>query len=888
MKLTIVAALGGLAAGMALAAVAPESAVKLPVETAPRPVETLVRELTDERYKVREEATRQLWAVGSKALPELEEAAAGDDPEQVFRAKELIRKIKMDITPDTDPAIVALVEQFATASTNKKSAIYNQLQRHRAWRQILKLYASETDTELQAQLQRGVSELAILAARESIAEGKPESAREYLEMAPADAGGLLALADFHRSHGTWDAEMQRALTLEGKRGAAWRLALYRAAGNLTAARDEAAAAGENLIFASLSALLGDPLPWLQTNDNTSNGGKVPPLYSALAIKRWNGEPLGASDLEQLAADIGGLDPQAETIDTLFQLGERTLAEEGLRKRSPREAFLYFESLEAIPEALEVLGLEPQNPDYRSWVAERFARMAGEVDEDERERSQDAPELLMLAGFLETRGLGEIAVEAYVPPLMEIAKDDPAQFLGFLTGLFGSHLSNQTRTFASPELARAVGAHWAGDDAQRWLDVVDAAFGSQDGIVPLWDWLAELDATTTPAERFDGMLALLGSARDPQKLREAWMKRVWQAVDAAPADQQVSILERIEMLLSFRPDASASLKLWEMLPAEKREERSFQDFTAVGKWQEAADFHLALIGKFAEARTPPRPELHAAAAAYLRKAGKLKEAAAQDAIVEKLALGHSGWEIGHFYLRGEDFDRAAAWWSRAACQADPASQDFMKSLPILGQAMLDNGHWLEAAAIAEVRAQCDAAVDAMGRDDMGSPAILRLGIRLQADLGHALALLKTDRPRAIAMLANCLEMFPSDGSLADDFFPALRKVGLLKEHDQWFEKSWARLSSVVAQFPQADNALNTAAWLAARAQRRLDEAARLETSALAARPNQPAYLDTMGEIEFAKGHRAKALEWSNKAVNFKPVSFELRQQLQRFRTAPLPR
>ena len=47
----------------------------------------------------------------------------------------------------------------------------------------------------------------------------------------------------HRSQGTLEAELKRAKTLKGVRADAWQLALYRASGNLEAARDAATAGG---------------------------------------------------------------------------------------------------------------------------------------------------------------------------------------------------------------------------------------------------------------------------------------------------------------------------------------------------------------------------------------------------------------------------------------------------------------------------------------------------------------------------------------------------------------------------------------------------------------------------------------------------------------------
>ena len=111
---------------------------------------------------------------------------------------------------------------------------------------------------------------------------------------------------------------------------------------------------------------------------------------------------------------------------------------------------------------------------------------------------------------------------------------------------------------------------------------------------------------------------------------------------------------------------------------------------------------------------------------------------------------------------------------------------------------------------------------------------------------------------------------------------------MEQHDKWFEISWNRVNDVIAEYPTSDNSRNTAGWLASRARRHLPEAEKHLQEALALSPRQSAYLDTMAEIQFAKGDRAKALEWSQRAVNFMPLDPMLRRQQERFRTAPLPR
>src|SRR6478735_121035 len=196
MKFKLAATVTGLSACVWIAAAGPDSAGKPGLNAPPKSLELLIEELSDEKFKTREEASRLIWQIGEPALSALRETAAGNDPERAYRARELIRKIQMQITPDTDPAVASLVERYAKAPPNEKIGIFQQMRKKRAWRQMLKLYATETNPEFQARLQQGaLAGVAIIAARECLVNDDPATAREFLEMAPADASGLLALAD---------------------------------------------------------------------------------------------------------------------------------------------------------------------------------------------------------------------------------------------------------------------------------------------------------------------------------------------------------------------------------------------------------------------------------------------------------------------------------------------------------------------------------------------------------------------------------------------------------------------------------------------------------------------------------------------------------------------
>ena len=147
----------GLSSTVWLAGAAPEPAVTAELKAPGPSLDALIQDLANEKYRVREEASRKLWEAGEPALAELEAAADGKDPERAYRARELIRKIQLHITPDTDPAVIDLVERYSKASQTEKINLFGQMFRRRAWRQILKLHANERNPEFQARLRPSAS-----------------------------------------------------------------------------------------------------------------------------------------------------------------------------------------------------------------------------------------------------------------------------------------------------------------------------------------------------------------------------------------------------------------------------------------------------------------------------------------------------------------------------------------------------------------------------------------------------------------------------------------------------------------------------------------------------------------------------------------------------------
>ncbi|HVJ45396.1 MAG TPA: hypothetical protein VM511_03350, partial [Luteolibacter sp.] len=853
-------------------------------------------------YAAREKASRKLWELGDKVLDGLRAAAAGDDPEAAFRASLLIRNIEHFITPDTNPRVIELVERYMKANRHDRADIMRDIARLRGWHQMLKLLSAETDPQVLEDL-RGMAHMAaVIGAREKLLENKPAEAREYLEMAPRDPQSLMSQAAFCRGVGILDDEIEKA-----KNGPPeWRAALARAKGDTISASKAAEEAGDEQLSSAMSLFNGDALPWLKFRREKDGADAIRTLYLDIMIGQWSGKEKEFS-AKTIAPVLRGImdarddEARVAAANLLFLLGEPSLGESTMLRSSSLEAAAYYSNYERVEDALSALGLDPKKPDYNGWVEKRFESYLDPRREDNPQVQQESTkafeELILLAGLMDQFGMHSELTSAFEKPLLKLAADDQDEFLTFLGRLFSGNNGRVSTT-----LARNIGAKWSAENAENWRTLVATAFEDDELAMQWWDWMPELDPAASLVDRFDGMLGLLEYSDDPDRLGRRWLDLAWKTVDQAKnAVEKVRRLKRIGFVtdvsaLPGRPgDAANALKVRDALVPSEREDQepteSYIGLTALqlscqNRWEEAAAiFRKALENDDNEDNPTSMFYLHSYLASSLRRAGKEQDAAIHDQWAEKLALGD--WftciRNSQGYAFGGDRERASLWLARAALEAPPSLDAYESYLHQYAEDLLAKGRWKEAASLAEAFAIRNSGL----QGSAGQPPSNLLDCRLRVDLPRALALLETDRPRALDLIGRCHRLYPSGGVLSDLFFPALRKAGLIKEHDEYFAKSWKIYSGLSEAYPLSHRLHNGTAWLGSRASRNLDEAYKHSTEALRLNPDQAAYLDTMAEVLFAKGDRKAALRSSAQAVNFAPMDPMIRAQYERFSQDPAP-
>ncbi len=75
-------------------------------------MDSLIHDLGDESYQVRERATEELGNLSEAEIPLLEKAVESGDPEVRVRARKIVEQLRLGIRPDWPPELVQLVQDY--------------------------------------------------------------------------------------------------------------------------------------------------------------------------------------------------------------------------------------------------------------------------------------------------------------------------------------------------------------------------------------------------------------------------------------------------------------------------------------------------------------------------------------------------------------------------------------------------------------------------------------------------------------------------------------------------------------------------------------------------------------------------------------------------------
>ena len=856
---------------------------EVPEEPLPDPV-ALVKSLGSESFDEREHASQKLWELGEVGLEALLVGQESDDPEVTHRATRLLRRIQTGVTPDTPEDIVRLVESYHRGGPDEKRATLEKLREKDAFPQVLSLYRFEKDPAAIAECQGIVDQVVLPAVEEMLKEEDYDGAEEILRLAPPTDSNLRRRAAFSRERGKAEADLVKARAAGRQE---WELALLRAKGDVEGALRLAKALKREDLVAGLSVLTGDPVPYFDWVASNVRYSATMRLHAEIARDRWQGKEKEAGRLAKVLVDEvkndDGDDRKAAV--SLLLNGYWTELEPVLHANFPDyDGWLYalYESLEDPDAAIGVYGYQGTAEEKAQWVDDQIRALVRDPDEATIEQNL----LLTVAAFLVARGEREDGF-SIVNRLAKVLEKygDEGDWLEFVGELGDSGTVYQELAFSV-----VLEAMEEGKEDVMAARAIGALFRESEIAMRHWDRLKD-EKDLDPRERLLLLGAIYGMVEmDPERVDPVLKRLLAKAITGKGVARREALADLVEPA-AYRDDARDVLDLLVLLAEIDGVDRWANSLAIyygyMSEWKESAE-HLEVMLK-------GRPNHWGTLAAMAATRVRMGEREKADELLRIPEL-HAFDEVdrltqmaAQFSSRNVDPD-AEEYLRRILVTSAPRTRSWVSAGAEAVKYAKKRGDWRVAAALMEV----DALYDVRDRPTFTNP-VYYLRKRFGADLMRGLALHKEgDKGAAMALFDRSFAFLIGDGVLADDFLPLLREVGLTAEHDAYFEKAYERIQASLRAYPRTHNTYNSAAWLASRAARRLDEAEKMVANALKARPKQAAYLDTMAEVWFAKRDRQKAIQWSTKAVmdsenagHSRAGGSELRGQYERFVSGEFP-
>jgi tetratricopeptide (TPR) repeat protein len=837
----------------------------------PEQVTGWVRDLGADEFAVREKASRALWQAGAAAEPALREALKSPDAEVARRAGEILDRFRLGIYPDTPAALVDLIHKYQAADANQRDGLVAEFckQGKAGLAAVRKLAALEENADVRKTLLERVAQESFRAAGLMLADGDAAGAEEVLtaSLDPAQHAALRNYAAFHLLRGTLDAKVRdlRAQVERSpdRKNTAVLTYLYRANGDLPSARWAAERSGDAVLLENVVEELGD-WPALVAGLKDPPGQATAELTATRAAYR------------RLAGDQAGCDAALETI-TGASGWEKSRAY--FLNDRPRQALAAFERAGNTDTVAEFLALQmryrealdlvekarPDKPEERLPLAVRKARLLDQVGEKEKAAH-------VLTGLLD--GTQEFR--------------DSWEFIQFLQaacdlGLKDQACASVARWLAAtkpPEAPHAVLAGLFRDrsfTADVWCRFLRHRFPADDPATTLKRLRSLLDSPR-PGPDFEGLAGECAGwlAQPPERdMGDATQQRLQGLEQLAETCQGVGKDSLAQTYLDLAAELGQAPDALQKLA----------DFLADrGRWRQAAERYGQAWEKD---RSRPVP-------LYLRglalaKAGQPKEGQDLKDRAHLLALANEEAR----------YDLAEALGKRGLLDEATREREILVRTGAFHSVYVTNV-LDDLARRAAARKDFLRAADYFQQLALG---ILESGAAFTENEAYLSVPYTVHEYRARGLLAGgrlddarkeidaCLALQPGEVDMPLAVVPELEKRGRKAEADALFGRGWAVHEKVCAEFPGCAQSHNEMAWLAARCRRDLDKALEHARRAVALKPKEVSYLDTLAEVHFQRGEREKAVELMTKCLDMDPKNEFYRRQLRRYEAgdpaAPLP-
>ena len=832
--------------------------------------------LGSQDYGVRVEAMSEIWETGEDALSLLQELSKNEDPEIAARASVLAQKLLLGITPETSEKVVILIDKYLESSPRGRVAVLEQLRSLEEFDFILRLRRVEKSDRVITRMEAMIAQYMPRIVRRYLNDGKFEEAKEILGLSDK-YDHIIRLGHLLDVTGGLDQELERLRKGDLAENYQRYLGYLRVKGDAKLLRVEAARLGDRSAEVIAALVEGDFEPYFEYLLEIGKLGLPVQNYIKWTLADYKGDTeVKTKAYESLLYLSNQESEEREARMNLFRMGRGKEVVERLGNGYLAAKISYYLMQEEYINAQNLIGV-PDASEMDSWLASLSLKVAEELQNEGRGIETDR--MISAVEFLEGRGRVSDARNVALA-VFNAARGKPE--------ISHSALAREMYFSAPLSVVTAVAREIEGHDATASVFLGEMLYSDEEHI-----WVFNLLGEIMPKISMDERLAMTCSFSNrhllvsPERYNEVFESVV---ISVLKSEEALDGLKKLFQILQYRNRESELLRICEeqanlgfdsnflrylialdggrikdAIDHLEKVEFQAESVSSIFMWQKGLAFKLAGKKEWKEMIERAR----------VLSSGTVKE-------LETIA----GQQLQVGFI-GESHQSLRAALLRSEVVPLPGDysgiDDVIEGLSA-GAATLRN--WKEALAYREV-----AAVISSYGGVTGGIFLMRDRFQVLVAQG-AVAMEKGDIGRAVAAFSEAHRILPRDGYLANELFPVLREVGLKELHDQLFAQSADYAREVIRKFPKDDNAYNNFAWLASRANRCLDEAEAYLIKALEMKPQSAAYLDTMGEIYFARKNRDEALKWSalsikNEVLGRASSRWELHQQRRRFQSGGFP-
>jgi tetratricopeptide (TPR) repeat protein len=860
------------AATLALAVVSFLSAAPAPSDK--ENIARWVMQLGDDDFARREEASAKLWAAGEAAEAALRAVADSSDAEVSRRARDILERFKWGIYPETPKKVVDLISRYQSGDRGSSGSIIKELFENgpAGCKAVLKIARAEEDAGIRRRLYSQISNEMARSVPRLLAEDNFDTLELMVDTVldhdlNAGMSNYVAFWLLRGKVRERIAQLESRTAKEPGDRKAWEILAYLHRANDDPARARAAAEKSGRADL-LDGLLLEAGAWKELAARpvgTETTHEAERLGLRAVYHRLSGDSKG---FEEAVAALRKLGSEGKDDEGTAYLVAKALF---LNDR-PNDALEFLARSADRSTAFEVLVARMQIRDALKLVdkeREAGGKQAAEPDKKEAGGKQLAELEILAARTLWTLGEKDKALPVFARYSERIVPGSDASWFETLvesevrTGQTDRALADSARVLSLPMqqgwehrlLPKLFPSR--GDAAEAWWTYLRQREPDRDAAKVVKE-ISDILRGKAPASR---VKELVTGAAEPPRSNENTNEAVEQrALALAAAARAVGADDLARSTLEKAATPATLQKLGDLL-AEKKE------------WDSAADYYRRA---WEVNRQKPLPLFlwgHA-----LAKAGKKAEGERRMEQSHWLPLGNE--EARHEFL--------VALGERDLIDASKRENELLERVSQPASYYAGEAQRRKALYFQSQR-------DYLRAADCEERAMLRC-LRTYVSFVQAPAYVavpaKVHRERARGLMAagridealreanRCLEELPGEVDVPILLSPGLEKAGRKKEATVLFARVNGVLLDVCKDYPKCSWAHNSVAWLSACCGRDLDQGLTHAQRAVELEPNVAGYRDTLAEVYFQRGDKAKAAEAQKKAIELDPKKPYYAKQLKR--------